>query len=48
VNDAVLERAIEAISRGCMETGGVGKIFVTELHDVVTVWTGERGSRALY
>ncbi len=48
VNDANLERAIEAISRGCMESGGAGKIFVTELHDVVTVWTGERGSRALY
>ncbi|UCC25871.1 MAG: P-II family nitrogen regulator [Gemmatimonadales bacterium] len=48
VNDAVLERAIEAITGGCMETGGWGKIFVSELHDVVTVWTGERGSRALY
>jgi nitrogen regulatory protein PII len=48
VNDAVLERAIEAITGGCMETGGSGKIFVSELHDVVTVWTGERGSRALY
>jgi nitrogen regulatory protein PII len=48
VNDATLERAIEAISRGGMESGGAGKIFVTELHDVVTVWTGERGSRALY
>jgi nitrogen regulatory protein PII len=48
VNDANLERAIEAISRGCMDSGGSGKIFVLELQDVVTVWTGERGSRALY
>jgi nitrogen regulatory protein PII len=48
VNDATMERAIEAITRGGMESGGGGKIFVTELHEVVTVWTGERGSRALY
>ena len=48
VNDAVVERAIEAISGGCMATGGAGKIFVSGLDDAVTVWTGERGSRALY
>ena len=48
VNDANLERALEAISRGGMASGGAGKIFVTELHEVVTVWTGERGTRALY
>ncbi len=48
VNDANLERALEAISHGAMESGGAGKVFVLELHDVMTVWTGERGSRALY
>ena len=48
VNDANLERAMEAISRGAMESGGSGKVFVTELVDVMTVWTGERGTRALY
>lgn len=47
VQDAMLERAIDAISRGAMESGGYGKIFITELHDVVKIWTGERGTRAL-
>jgi nitrogen regulatory protein PII len=48
LNDAFVERAIEAISSGCMATGGAGKIFVSGLDDAVTVWTGERGSRAIY
>lgn len=47
VNDARLEAAIEAISAGAMESGGSGKILVTELHEAVTVWTGLRGPRAL-
>ena len=47
VQDAMLETTIDAISRGAMESGGFGKIFVTELHDVVKIWTGERGTRAL-
>jgi nitrogen regulatory protein PII len=47
VQDAMLETTIEAISRGAMESGGFGKIFITELHDVVKIWTGERGTRAL-
>jgi nitrogen regulatory protein PII len=47
VQDAMLEATIDAISRGAMESGGFGKIFVTELHDVVKIWTGERGTRAL-
>ena len=46
-NDAEVERVIEAISQGAMKTGGWGTIFVTELHDVVKIWTGERGPRAL-
>ena len=47
VTDAQLETAIEAITRGARETGGWGRILVTELHDVITIWTGERGPRAL-
>jgi nitrogen regulatory protein PII len=47
VQDSWLERTIEAISRGAMDSGGHGKIFVTELVDVVKIWTGERGPRAL-
>ena len=47
VTDAQLETAIEAISRGARETGGWGRIMVQPLEDVVTIWTGVRGSRAL-
>ena len=47
VHDSALENAIDAISRAAMESGGFGKIFITELHDVVKIWTGERGTRAL-
>ncbi len=47
VHDAKLESTIEAISRGAMESGGYGKIFITEIDDVVKIWTGERGTRAL-
>jgi nitrogen regulatory protein PII len=47
VTDAQLETAIEAISRGARETGGWGRIMVQPLEDVVTIWTGVRGPRAL-
>jgi nitrogen regulatory protein PII len=47
VNDAQVETAIEAISQGAHETGGWGRILVQPLDDVVTIWTGERGPRAL-
>jgi nitrogen regulatory protein PII len=47
VNDSMVEKVIDAISRGAMETGGHGRIYVVELHDVVTVWTGLRGPKAL-
>ena len=47
VTDADLERAIQAISDGAHEVGGWGSIFVTELHDVISIWTGERGPRIL-
>ena len=47
VNDSELETAIEAISRGAHETGGWGRILVQPLEEVVTIWTGVRGPRAL-
>ena len=47
VNDAEVETAIEAICQGAHETGGWGRILVQPLDDVVTIWTGERGPRAL-
>jgi len=48
VNDDRLETAVQAISQGARDSGGWGHIFVTELADVITVWTGERGPRALH
>jgi nitrogen regulatory protein P-II 1/nitrogen regulatory protein P-II 2 len=47
VNDSELETAIDAISRGAHETGGWGRIMVQPLEDIVTIWTGVRGPRAL-
>ena len=47
VQDSDVEKAIDAISKGCMDSGGFGKIFISELVDVVKIWTGERGPRAL-
>ena len=47
LNDSSVDRAMEAISAGCMESGGFGRIFVTDLHESMTVWTGERGPRSL-
>ena len=48
VNDDRVEAAIQAISEGARASGGWGHIFVTELSEVVTIWTGERGPRALH
>ena len=48
VNDDRLETALQAISDGAHESGGWGHVFVTELVDVMTVWTGERGPRSLH
>lgn len=48
VNDDRLEVAMQAISDGAHASGGWGHIFVTELADAMTIWTGERGSRALH
>ena len=48
VSDALVEQAIEAIE-GAARTGkiGDGKIFVTNLENVVRIRTGESGSSAL-
>ena len=48
VNDDRLEIALQAISDGAHESGGWGHVFVTELVDVMTIWTGERGPRSLH
>lgn len=48
VDDAIVERVIEAIV-GAARTGkiGDGKIFVSELEQVVRIRTGETGAEAL-
>ena len=46
-NDEMVETVIEAISRGAKESGGFGKIFITELAEVVNLATGERGVQAV-
>jgi nitrogen regulatory protein PII len=47
LNDHKVETAMEAIAKGANETGGFGKIFVTELVDTMTIFSGERGERTL-
>ncbi len=47
VTDAMLETAIGAMRDGAQESGGWGRIFVVELVDAVTIWTGRRGSETL-
>ena len=48
VNDDMLEKTIEAIV-GAAQTGkiGDGKIFVTNVEDVIRIRTGERGPNAI-
>jgi nitrogen regulatory protein P-II 1 len=45
--DAKLSSTIEAITTGAKKSGGFGKIFVTEISDVITIWTDNRGDDAL-
>jgi nitrogen regulatory protein P-II 2 len=52
VNDAYVEKTIEAIVRGARTEGdggavGDGKIFVQPLEEVVRIRTGERGATAI-
>jgi len=48
VDDAILDRVIEAVT-GAARTGkiGDGKIFVSDLEQVIRIRTGETGSEAL-
>ena len=48
LKDEIVDRATEAIARAGRETGGFGWIFVSELHDVMQIRTGERGQQALH
>jgi nitrogen regulatory protein P-II 1 len=45
--DSEVENVIDAVSKGAMESGGAGRIFVTDIHDAIKIWTGERGDRAI-
>lgn len=45
--DDKIETVIGAISKGAKESGGYGKIFMTELQDIVKIFTDERGEEAL-
>jgi nitrogen regulatory protein P-II 1 len=52
VNDAYVEKAIDAVVRGARTEGesgavGDGKIFVMPLDEVVRIRTGERGQQAV-
>ena len=48
VNDAYVEKTIEAIVKGAREGAvGDGKIFVVPLEEVVRIRTGERGGQAI-
>ncbi len=48
VDDSIVEQAIEAIEKAA-KTGkiGDGKIFVTEIEQVIRIRTGETGTEAL-
>ena len=48
MDDALVERAVEAIQQAA-HTGriGDGKIFVTDVQEVIRIRTGERGSDAI-
>ena len=45
--DSDVENVIDAISSGAMNSGGAGRIFITEMYDAVKIWTGERGDHAI-
>ena len=47
VKPSLVEIALNAISRGAMESGGYGKVFISNVDEVVKIWTGERGTSAI-
>ena len=47
VKPSLVEIALNAISRGAMASGGYGKVFISNVDEVVKIWTGERGASAM-
>jgi nitrogen regulatory protein P-II 1 len=47
LKEEMVDRAVDAIVRGGQDSGGFGIVYVTDIHDVVVVRTGERGERAV-
>ena len=47
VKPSLVEIALNAISRGAMASGGYGKVFISNVDEVVKIWTGERGTSAI-
>ncbi|PKL40073.1 MAG: transcriptional regulator [Spirochaetae bacterium HGW-Spirochaetae-1] len=48
VNDAYLEKTVEAITKGAFEGElGDGKIFIMDMQDCIRIRTGERGGVAI-
>jgi nitrogen regulatory protein P-II 1 len=48
ISDDDYEPSVEAICKACQSTGSSGKIFVSELKDVVSAGTGARGEAETY
>ena len=47
LKEEMVDRAVDAIVRGGQDSGGYGIVFITDIHDVVVIGTGERGERAV-
>ena len=47
VQESEVDSAVKVFSRGAMESGGYGKLFIMNIEEVVKIWTGERGTGAL-
>ncbi|MCO4764322.1 MAG: P-II family nitrogen regulator [Myxococcales bacterium] len=47
VDDAALDTVLGALREGAQAQGGHGKVFISELADVMTLWDGKRGSDSL-
>ena len=47
LKEEMVDRAVNAIVQGAEESGGFGIIAVTELHEFISVQSGERGERAV-
>ena len=47
LREEMVDRAIDAITRGAKESGGFGIIFVTQLFEFVNNATGQRGEEAV-